>query len=342
MRQKPIASAVLTALLFALGAGLGRARTAAKTPGLADLVLGPARVAYTGRLRFSHWNGVQRVVDDAQIYFDPPDRYLEEFYGADGKTARLVVSDGERDQVFIRRSGRLVAKSVAMSRSPAPDPARRWRLLISNYSVRLAGRRRVVGRSAWVVELRPKVSGKPWQTLLIDRETGIVLLNRRYLPGTENSSTLSFSAFALRKHSDPSIFRVEASLPPAGAAPLPLKRQGSSDALAFAKGGFPALLPGGFVLQAESGFRVENRSWVRQARYSDGLAFLSVFQTDRPVAEPGSTTGRPEAPISAALDDPSLLSFATTLQLSRAHRYYLLVGDVSPKLLRTVGKALVD
>ncbi len=335
MRRPVIVKGGLLALgLLSLAAGPAGAGSRTN---LRELVLGAASVPYSGRLKFSHWNGAERVVEEAQVYFDPPGRYLEEFIDASGKTVRLAVSDGIQDQVYALKRGRLAASSLAVSREESADAARRWRLLLSNYRVRVSGSRTAAGnRPSWIVELRPKSDGKPWQTLLVDKETGIILLNRRYLPGTDHSSALSFTTFIPGGRPDPALFQIEARSAPPKTPPQLQPRAAPELVL---DGAFPPRLAAGFVLESQSGFQFPGSSWVRHARYTDGLAFLSVFQTDRPVAVPhGGARGG--APLSTATDALSLLDFTTTLQFTRSGRHYLIVGDTSPALLASLARSI--
>src|SRR5262249_39126937 len=133
------------------------------------------------------------------------------------------------------------------SKLMAPDQERS--LLIKNYRLLVHDPESVAGRKAYVLELQPVVEGKPHQVLWIDRDAGVILENKRFLPRRSYAAQAAFTRFDLKEDLDDSLFTlVETSqtLPSLGLEPdfMTLaelnKATGKSDL-------FPPELPAGFV-----------------------------------------------------------------------------------------------
>jgi hypothetical protein len=97
---------------------------------------------------------------------------------------------------------------------------------------------------------------------------------------------------------------------------------------------WPSQLAGGYVFQSGHRMTVQGRP-VAHAGYTDGLALVSFFQTDRPVRdEPLSLT-----------EDTGALHFLTAdmptrvLHGKRGNTYWTLVGDGSEALLESLWKS---
>ncbi|MHB2025537.1 MAG: LolA family protein [Elusimicrobiota bacterium] len=296
-----------------------------------SLIFSAPKSFYTGRVRFSHRYGGKKTETEAQIFFAPPNRYLEEFLDPDGKTRRLAISDGRYVETYAIRAGKITGRMISQAGS-APDPGTRA-LFSRNYRVAVR-RGRMDGRSAWVIRVRPRIKGKPWQIFSIDQKTGAILSNTRYLPGTAYLSSLNFLQFDPKKYLSGSLFRVNA---PAGRGDWSLRKTSgpNSEPAGRARTAFlpfPRMLADGFVLDGVRGFRIRGSIAVRQARYTDGLAAVSAFETDRPVAIPG---GDGWNPASAAPSDFAAANFSagSALEFRRAGRHYLLLSDVSGHML---------
>jgi hypothetical protein len=100
----------------------------------------------------------------------------------------------------------------------------------------------------------------------------------------------------------------------------------------------PDQLPGGFDFESADFFEV-GKDMVRHLRYTDGLAVLSIFLTDRPVRLPaGGNAG------AIRLSPPGSLRLSSAGKVfswRRGRHYYTLMSDVSRELLTRIAQGAV-
>ncbi|MFA6091549.1 MAG: sigma-E factor regulatory protein RseB domain-containing protein [Elusimicrobiota bacterium] len=303
---------------------------------LRRVAAGPTR-GYEGHMTVIRWYGGKTSADDARVFFHPPNRYRWEFLAPDGKIERLVVSDGEKESIHLIGQNRVLEGS-ALKSAPKPQGTD-WNLelLLKNYRIESLGEGRSAGRSAWGLDIVSKDPRKPGQRMWIDQETYAVLESRLYR-GKGRFTVLSrLSRFEPRSDPDDSLFSFQA---PAGASVEEHSLDPdyfSLEELRKATGqrfDFPQELAGGFVFESADLFEVDKNS-VRQARYTDGLAEISLFQTDRRIRVP-----REAASLLPRPGDLGLTGAGRFLRFKRGRIHYALIGDVSKELLSQIAARL--
>jgi negative regulator of sigma E activity len=329
--------AVLAVLLLGAAAPFARADAVPDAPSLLDSVVEAPAIPYRGRLLVTQWYGKRTHAEEMRVYVLPPDRVRREFLSPDGSVSRVAVSDGDQESVRVVRTGRVVVADAAVGDESPLSPETQRETLLANYTLVASTGERVAGRRTWRLTLRPKVAGKSWQTVWLDRDTRVILRSRRFLPHRRFASQEQFVSFEPRAKLKESLFRVETAsgavrAPAAAPAPLTLAQVNSPG-----RPPLPATLPGGFVFVSGEVFPVGRRQ-VRHATYTDGLTVVSLFQTDRPVRLPKEGI-IPSGP--ARLPGPLRASRAGKLIQWRAGpTHYTLMGDVSRELLADIVKNL--
>ena len=291
---------------------------------------------YHGHLTVTEWSGRQTRAEEVEVYYSPTNRYRWEFLAPDGSATRVAVSDGSHETVLLVRPGRTVTGEAARSSTKLMMPQREKELLLRNYRLCATGPDMVAGRKAWVLDMRPRISGKPHQLLWIDTETQIILSIKRYLPKKQFAALSRFTRFDLKTPLPESLFDLQMD----SATPVTQDMTPdflSIDELEKATGretDLPAELPGGFAFESADYFDV-GKDAVRHLRFTDGLAVLSVFLTDKPVRLPSGGALRPASQISP----PGSLRLSSTgkvFSFQRGKQYYTLMSDVSRDLLEHI------
>src|SRR5437588_9594866 len=99
-RKLPSRLALIGALLPALLAGRVVAEIAPDPQKLLELSLEPSAIAFEGRMMVTHWYGKHRSeAEEVRVYHAPPSLSRREFLAPDGTVTKIVVSDGEREEV---------------------------------------------------------------------------------------------------------------------------------------------------------------------------------------------------------------------------------------------------
>ena len=318
-----------TDLLRAAVLGLAIVTPAAAAPAAPDPVqlldqayAGPAR-PYEGRVILTRWSADRSTSEEANVFFSPPSRYRLEFLSPDGSVNRVVVGDGQRQEIELVKEGRSFTGTSDDALTPRQRDDER-RLLLANYKVSFGGAENVMGRPTWIVDLTPAVAGKPAQRMWIDRETRAVLATRRTLASEKTGASSRFTQFETKSTLPASLF--------AGvAAPAIEKsksdRKAETTQVSAARPTDPARLLGGFALRDADLFDVKGAT-VRHLRYTDGLIPISLFVTRAPVDSAGIAPASAESP-------QNLLSTPVQVNQWKDHgNHYTLVGEVSPELLK--------
>jgi hypothetical protein len=275
-----------------------------------------------------------------RVYVLPPDRIRREFLAPDGAVTRVSVSDGDVESVRLVRAGKTVVGNAVRSYEKVLPRDLEREALLSNYELLSSTGEKVAGRATWRLTLRPRMEGKPWETLWVDQDTSVVLRNKRYLPKRPFASSAQFVSFEPRKAADESLFDVDEAtsgvIEARGLAPRFLTLEELNQATGD-QSRFPLRLPGGFIFESADVFPL-GRSKVRHARYTDGLTVVSLFQTDRPVRLP---KGGIIPPGDTHLPGPLRASSAGKLiHWGSGTRRYTLMGDVSRELVAEIVKSL--
>lgn len=336
----PSFSSLLAAALLAAAAAPARAAAAPDPEALLDASFAPPAVSYRGRVTVAQWYGKRTQAEEMRVYVLPPDSIRREFLSPDGTVTRVSVSDGDVETMRLIRAGKIVMGDAVRSYEKVMSPELERGALLSNYELTCSTGERVAGRTTWRLTLKPKMNGKPWQTLWLDRDTKIVLRVKRYLPRRPFASTAEFASFEPRVKLDADLFQIDASTagaihPPSLAPDFLTLDQLNAETGQHAN--LPAKLPGGFVFESANVFPV-GKSKVRHARYTDGLTVISLFMTDRKVRLP---KGGIIAPGAAHMPGPLRASRAGKLiQWGGGRRYFTLMGDVSRELMADIVRSL--
>jgi negative regulator of sigma E activity len=316
----------------------GRAASPPPDPGtLLDWSLEQPTAAYRGRMMFTQWFGKQARAEDIEVYHEG-DKSRREFLAPDGTPTRVIISDGERQQVHLVKKGKLLRGDAVGTYEKVMPPERERELLLKNYTLTIEEPQAVAGRKCWVLEIKPLVAGKPEQKLWIDQETHAVLENKRLLPGRAFAAMIRFTRFDPKADLDDSLFALdETTGSPAGKGLEPDFMTLEQLNTATGKNAtLPSELPGGFQFESADFFTV-GKATVRHARYTDGLSVLSIFLTDKPVRLP---KGKPLPALGLPRASLRLSSAGKVMHWQRGHLHYTLLGDASKDLLEKIASAL--
>jgi len=338
MGRSSCAGPILAGLLLA--AGPAAAADAPAPESILQATLDGAETPYQGRMMVTHWYGKQARADEVEVYFSPPNRYRWEFLNPDGSLARVAVSDGEQEQVYLPQRRKVLRGSAIKSADKRMSLDEEQATLLRNYVIVFSGADFVAGRPAWVLELSPKVQGKPSQRLWVDQETYAILEIRRFRRKGQFATLSRFTRFTPKKELPEDLFQLSVDsgtrMDEHGLDPEFLSLEEFERAVGRAAG-VPKELPGGFVFESAALFRIKSQE-VRHIRYTDGLAVLSLFETDRPVRMP---KGLPNAVAPAVAPGALRLSSSgRVIHWKQGRRHYTLIGDISEELLGHASQGL--
>ncbi len=339
-RSKAAASVLLAALACAPLAPAARAAKLPSPDELVDALVNPPDIGYEGKLLIVHWYGKESRAEELRIYRAPNDRIRREFLLPDGTVSRVIISDGESEEVRLVKEKKILKGDAAKTYAKVMPPQTERELLEKNYETFVSSGEKVAGRPAWLLEFRPTVVGKPWQRFWIDAETKVILENKRFLPGKRFAELSRFTHFE-RKTPGDDLFQLDVG------TGTPIIAKGlepdfmSLEQLNEATGknvNFPDELPGGFRFESAD-FLELGKQTVRHARYTDGLAIVSIFETDKPVRLPRQGTmivyNPTQGPSSLRLS-----SVGKVLNWQRGRKHYTVMSDVSRELLLTIESKL--
>jgi outer membrane lipoprotein-sorting protein len=336
----PSFSKRLAALALAGAAAAGARASAAPAPeDLLDAVLNPPAVAYQGRVMVTQWFGKQTRAEEMRVFVSPPSSVRREFLSPDGTVTRVLVSDGDAESVLLVRARKTVVGDAVKSYDKVLPPEVERATLLSNYELLSSTGGKVAGRPTWLLRMKPKLAGKPWQAMWLDADTKIVLRSKRYLPHRPFADKAEFSSFEPRKPLDPDLFVVSGATSAIHAPSL------APDFLTLAQlnaetgeaANLPERLPSGFIFESADVFPV-GRSKVRHARYTDGLIVVSLFLTDRRVRLPKTGVISPGATRLPGLLHASRVG--KVIQWGSGTRHFTLMGDVSREIVAEIVKSL--
>ena len=180
-------------------------------------------------------------------------------------------------------------------------------LLLQNYDVQVLDGGHVAGRSTYLLEIRPKATGRPSRKVWIDAEMGVILKMEHYNSQKRLEQLFAYSEINFKPEIDEADFRSPQEIqdrerPPKerGREELWNYNQGEPDVERIRKEAqldiiFPDQAPAGFILQSIDVLKFGKLKNVH-LKYTDGLAVLSVFQSSSDRRGPGRIPeGRPGA-----------------------------------------------
>jgi outer membrane lipoprotein-sorting protein len=300
-------------------------------------------VAFKGRMMVTHWFGHQTTAEEVEVYHAPPNLYRREYISPEGTVQRVQISDGDVEQNFLVRQNKTISGDAVKSYEKVMSPEREMALLLKNYELSVSTKAdEVAGRKAWILELKPLVTGKSWQKLWIDQQVGLILENKKFLPKHHYAVLSRYSKIEIQKQVKPELFELTVSSNDVAGTGHGLEPDFLTlEELKKATGknpSFPTDLPEGFAFESADYFPYRDHV-VLHARYTDGLAVLSLFQTDLPVRVPKNATAT-LAPPTKGGGSIRLSTVGNVLNWKRGGQYFTLMGDVSKELLQSISAKL--
>lgn len=285
----------------------------------------PPRLAYQGSMTITQWHGQTTKAENVQVHYYPPRYYRWEFLNPDGSSNRIVESDGTYEQVTLLRQKKILRGAAAQTCSKLMPMNKEWDLLLTNYTLGLAGLDTIAGRPAWALTLTPLVEGKPLQQVWVDKQTGVILAIKRFRPHGElatlsqytrfdpavptvwTSGTNNEHLFTTTEHGyDPDFLTLDDLQKIAGDTPQVVR-----------------ILPMGFEFESADFFTVKGIP-VDHYRYTDGLNVVSIFETAKPVHFKNPTEA------------------AQIVQVESNSRHYIVMGELPKETLQKISATLTD
>ena len=321
-----------TVFVFAATAGRGEAASRPDPIQILDAAYSGPASPYQGRVILTQWVGKQTRAEEVNVYFAPPNRYRLEFLAPDGSIDRIVVGDGQQEQIQLIKQGKIFGGYTSHASTKFIDKDEERRLLLANYRISLVGNENVMGRSAWVLDFAPSVAGKPTQRMWVDRETNAVLEVRRSLP--TGGATSRFTRFEPKVLLSDGLFGQDSSIRPSDVVRAAENPEDVRKMMGVSED--HGALEGGFALLGADLFDVEGEK-VRHLRYTDGLIPVSLFVTRAPVEAPKAAKSASQ-PASSSL----YFGLSTPVNVSQwkeGKDHFTIVGEVDPALLKKMSAA---
>ncbi len=299
---------------------------------LAIAAFQPPKVPFEARLMLTEWRQGKTNAEEVQLYFTPPEAYRIEFLSFNGQIQKTVLTNEKT--AYIRSTGdaKTLPVDTPLQISSLLTDEQVEDLLTKNYIFEVKGTDMFIGRSVWLLQLSPRVSGKPIHELKVDRETQVVLEHRRYLTKEDAGSLTRFSTFRPNKK-----FAEDVFLPVEAITGFTTSAAHDLDSPTFKTMSPPPdsylQLPAGFFLRGYRSFQVQGTT-ANYFSYTDGATPLSVFKTTLPVKFPQGTSVSDKLTV---LPTEVGLSSADQIYYGRSGQdYYTLIGEISPDLLNNI------
>ncbi len=279
-------------------------------------------VTYEGFMTVTHWYGTGTKSEEVHVRFSPPNKYRREFLKPDGSIARVVISDGEKEQVELVKQKKTLIGQAAKKLPKQMDPQKEWALLQKNYRLDYLGTDRIAGRPVFVITMTPLSSGKLTQKLWIDKDSGVILESKRFRSNGNFVVLSRYNKFTTSPSFDVALFVIN--------APAAEDHEFSPDFLSRddlhkntgRETTLPSILPYGFEFESADYFTVDGKA-VDHFRYTDGLSVLSVFETASPVRFERHKTHE-------------MCENGSVWKTKLRNRNYTVMGDVSRELMEEI------
>jgi outer membrane lipoprotein-sorting protein len=229
-------------------------------------------------------------IREATVIRKAPDKQRIEFVRPGEVRGTGMVMSGRKRWQISREEGR--------RRRPFPPmpPERMGQFLIKNaqllqrfYDVRVLDGGLVAGRDTYLIEVEPKLAGRPSRKVWMDKQKGVILKMENYDSQKRLQLLFAFSEIDFEPEIDDEVFQPRRKPPE---PPEPERRdrgelwnyeQGKLDLGKIRKEVeldviIPDQPPEGFILQSVQAVKFGRRRNVH-LRYTDGLSVLSVFQS---------------------------------------------------------------
>lgn len=147
-------------------------------------------------------------------------------------------------------------------------------LLFKNYEVNLIGKEKVAGRSAYIMEIRPRFPGRPYKDIWVDQQNFIILKNQDYSAEGKKAQLSFFVEINFKSPVGKEEF--DYNLPKEEVPPAEVPLEEIQKYLPFAIL-IPSYLPSGFIFQ-QAILIPRNQQPVLHLIYGDGLCAISLFE----------------------------------------------------------------
>lgn len=278
------------------------------------LIQSSRTVDFQGRLTFVAQIPRGNPVCEARVIRKAPDKQRIEFIWPSEMRGMGMVINGE--QRWSIRDNRERGGRPFLARPPNrmmdDFPLKNIQRLLRNYDIRVLDGGSIADRSTYLLEIDPKVAGKPSRKIWVDAEMSVILKVEHYDSQKRLRGFYSYNKIDFAPEIDEAVFRKgrrtgngKSQRPERGRKELWSANQGKPDLGKIRKAArldviIPNQLPAGFALQSIQALSFGERRNVH-LRYTDGLAVLSVFQSSsegggRGGRRGGRGEGRPQRP----------------------------------------------
>ena len=270
-------------------------------------------IAYTCKVVVTAWRSPKGETALLSEWRFPGGRYRIEYLAPKNLRGTVITSDGRRRWRIV--NGRAVWDLAVDELTPE-----RLDLLSQNYQLELVRSATVLNRKAWLVEITPKVKGKPKHLLWLDAEHGIVLKGE--LVGS-NKTPIAFMTVTELKFLKPSKVDQNMFVPPKKSvttkfASFPLTKEEAMRRWAVT---LPDKLPFGFRLERVEEAALAQKRPTLHAIYTDGLIRVSLFVLPK------------------GQDFPVAVSRLPVARWKQKGRTFLLVGNLDKSLLERLQRS---
>lgn len=262
-----------------------------------------------------------------------------EILSSSGESTEVVIEDGKYQWRYIPSHRLIIKRSLE-----GPDEARQKtekniQLVQKNYYVKVGEKQRLVNRTTFIINLQPRVAGRPRHSIWVDKESGLPLKTEVYSPEGRLARLSTYSKIDFAPNLSREDFKLQ--IPPK--ADIREVEEKANLELAAAERLFgekvliPAYLPSGFVLRDIAiSFIGSNRRL--QLLYSDGLSSISMFQeTGRGIKVKGllfQKGARRAEPLFYSRGLNKIMGFPS------GDRQIMLVGDVSEEEISKIAQSI--
>jgi len=264
-------------------------------------------VAYTCKVVVTAWRSPKGETALLREWRLPGGRYRIEYLAPKNLRGTIITSDGKRRWRIV--NGRAVWDLAVDELTPE-----QLDLLSQNYWLEVVKPATVLNRKAWLVEITPKLKGKPKHLLWLDAEHGIALKGE--LVGSDKTPiafmTVTELKFLKPNDVDQKMFAPPKKLVTNKVASFPLTKEEATKRWAV---GLPDKLPFGFRLERVEEAALTKKRPTLHAIYTDGLIRVSLFVL--PIGQ----------------DLPVTVSRLPVVRWRQKGRTFLLVGSLDKILL---------
>ena len=271
-------------------------------------------VDFQGRLTLVAQIPRGNPVCEARVIRKAPDKQRIEFtWPSEMRGTGMVINGEQRWSIRDNRErGGRPFLAPPPNRMMDDFPLKNIQRLLRNYDIRVLDGGSIADRSTYLLEIDPKIAGKPSRKIWVDAEMSVILKVEHYDSQKRLRGFYSYSNIDFAPEIDEAVFRRErrtgnekSPRPERGRKELWSANQGKPDLGKIRKAVrldviIPDQLPAGFALQSIQALSFGERRNVH-LRYTDGLAVISVFQSSsegggRGGRRVGRGEGRPQRP----------------------------------------------